>query len=101
MDQSPRAPVPDRNPRPSAQSQRTAPPDHPADLLDADLLGVRVWFGRHLVCEYADTSDLAKQYAEAMGRRFLGVKVTVEVAGAHGRRPPRLPAERMWELVPR
>jgi hypothetical protein len=60
---------------------------------------VRVWFGHHVVCEYADTSDLAERYAEAMSRRFLGVKVTIE--SNFDQRPPPLPAERMWELVPR
>lgn len=60
---------------------------------------MRVWFGHHVVCEYAATSDRAERYAEAMSRRFVGLKVTIE--RDHDGRPPPLPAERMWELVPR
>lgn len=89
MEHSPRTAVPDRNPRPSAQPQRTG----------AEVQLVRVWFGHHIVCEYADTSDRAERYAEAMSRRFRGLNVTIE--RDRGRRPPPLPAERMWELVPR
>lgn len=89
MDHSPRVAVLDRNPRPSAQPQRTGD----------EVQLVRVWFGHHVVCEYADTSDLAERYADAMGRRFRGLKVTIE--RDHGRQLPPLPAQRMWELVPR
>ncbi|WP_109505544.1 hypothetical protein [Nocardioides speluncae] len=75
----------------SAQPQRTG----------AELVMVRVWFGRHIVCEYSAVPSLAERYAAAMGRRFLGVRVSTEPDRSGSRQPPPLPAERMWELPPR
>lgn len=66
---------------------------------------VRVWFGEHVVVEYVADSARAEQYAEAMGRRFAGLRVTVDrYSGAGSNRqaqqPAPLPAERMWALTP-
>lgn len=66
---------------------------------------VRVWFGAHVVTEYVAAPERAAQYAEAVGRRFAGLRVTVDdVPAAHvaggGPSPAALPAERLWELTP-
>lgn len=65
---------------------------------------VQVWFGDHVVCAYRGEADAAERYADAMARRFAGLKVTVnpppigpscEVSAT-----PPLPSERLWELIP-
>jgi hypothetical protein len=63
---------------------------------------VQVWFGTHVVCEYRADLATASQYADAMRRRFAGLRVTIEP------NPDRLtedavaplPGERLWELTP-
>lgn len=61
---------------------------------------VRVWFGEHVVVEYVAEQGESERYAEAMGRRFAGLRVTSEPAACVLVAPP-LPDQRMWELVPR
>lgn len=64
---------------------------------------VQVWFGEHIVCAYHGDADTAARYADAMRRRFAGLRVTVapSVATAISTAVPPLPRdERMWELTP-
>jgi hypothetical protein len=63
---------------------------------------VQVWFGEHVVCAYRGEVDAAQRYAAAIGRRFAGLRVTVDPppAAPTARTAPPLPSERMWELVP-
>lgn len=37
---------------------------------------VRVWFGDHAIADYTAEPELAKRYAQAMARRFAGLRVT-------------------------
>jgi hypothetical protein len=37
---------------------------------------VRVWFGEHVIADYRAEPALAERYAQAMSRRFAGLKVT-------------------------
>lgn len=70
-------------------------------LTSADSL-VQVWFGNHVVCEYRADSAAAARYADAMRRRFAGLRVTIEPNPDRlniGAVPP-LPGERLWELTP-
>lgn len=65
---------------------------------------VQVWFGDHIVCAYRGETDAAQRYADAMARRFAGLKVTVNppptgTSGGISAMPP-LPNERLWELIP-
>jgi hypothetical protein len=69
---------------------------------------VRVWFGRYVVADYVAAAQQAEEYADAIGRRFAGLRVTVDdpansesndpVAAAASPRP--LPSRRLWELIP-
>lgn len=60
---------------------------------------VRVWFGAHVVADYVADSKAAERYAEAMLRRFAGLRVTCERAPLPVAARP-LPSERLWELTP-
>lgn len=70
-------------------------------VTSADRL-VQVWFGTHAVCEYRADSATAGQYADAMRRRFAGLRVTVEPNPDRltDAAVPPLPGERLWELTP-
>jgi hypothetical protein len=67
---------------------------------------VRVWFGQHVVAEYVAAAQFAEEYAEAIGRRYAGLRVTVETQlGQPGVSPTPvtsqpLPSRRLWELTP-
>lgn len=74
---------------------------------------VRVWFGEHKIAEYAAGPTTAQRYAEAMKRRFAGVRVTIDPPSvqASSVRPapvtaelratvPPLPGELLWGLIP-
>lgn len=63
---------------------------------------VRVWFGEHVVADYAAEPDRAAQYEEAMQRRYAGLRVTNELLPLTrlSGPPPALPGERLWELTP-
>lgn len=39
---------------------------------------VRVWFGEHAIADYRGAEAPANHYAEAMERRFAGLRVTNE-----------------------
>jgi hypothetical protein len=59
---------------------------------------VRVWFGNHVVADYRAEAELADRYAQAMSRRFAGLRVTSDPIPDAGSRPARtLPGEPLWE----
>lgn len=74
---------------------------------------VRVWFGDHKIAEYAAEPVTAQRYAEAMKRRFAGLRVTIDppsvqasarpapvAAELRAPVPPPLPGELLWGLIP-
>lgn len=71
---------------------------------------VRVWFGETPIANYCADALSAARYADAMGRRFAGLKVTNEpIATATELRPlppaeaaelRPLPPERTWDVIP-
>ena len=40
---------------------------------------VRVWFGQTAIADFIGEAELAHRYAEAMDRRFPGLKITDDV----------------------
>ncbi|WP_405060272.1 hypothetical protein OG474_01160 [Kribbella sp. NBC_01505] len=63
---------------------------------------MRVWFGDHVVADYSAEAELAERYAEAMSRRFAGLKVTSEPIPVTDPALYRsLPGERLWEVAPK
>ncbi|MEV0801660.1 hypothetical protein AB0I34_28460 [Kribbella sp. NPDC050281] len=63
---------------------------------------VRVWFGDHVVADYRAEAELAERYAEAMSRRFAGLRVTSDPISDTDPGPGRvLPGERLWEVSPK
>lgn len=62
---------------------------------------VRVWFGEHVIADYRATAPLAERYADAMARRFAGLRVTNDPIGTSGGGPDDLPGERMWGVTPK
>jgi len=59
---------------------------------------VRVWFGSHLLHDYRAGAEAAGLYAEAIGRRFAGLEVTVDAEVSDDL--PALPCEQLWVLTP-
>lgn len=55
---------------------------------------VRLWFGPHLIHDYRAAAEAAESYAEAMGKRFAGLTVTVDSEVSH--ELPPLPCEQLW-----
>jgi hypothetical protein len=46
---------------------------------------VRVWFGEHVIADYSGEPALVVRYANAMRRRFAGLRVTIDpVPGRSG-----------------
>lgn len=62
---------------------------------------VKVWFGQHVIAQYVAEPALAARYAEAMERRFAGLKITNEqvAPGPAGTALP-LPSDRLWGTPP-
>ena len=61
---------------------------------------VRVWFGRFVIADYVADAEHAERYAEAMDKRFAGLKITNEPV-AEPTEPGRpLPPERLWDIDP-
>lgn len=65
---------------------------------EGEALRVRVWFGAHLLHGYRAEATAAQGYAAAIGRRFAGLKVTVDSEASDGLTP--LPCEQLWTLTP-
>jgi hypothetical protein len=62
---------------------------------------VRVWFGEHVIAHYRAEPALAERYAQAMSRRFAGLRVTNDPLPPAEPLPEPLPSELMWEIAPR
>jgi len=62
---------------------------------------VRVWFGEHVIADHSAEAALAERYADAMSRRFAGLRVTNDPMPAGDKLPDPLPGERMWDVAPR
>ncbi|MFI5735201.1 hypothetical protein ACIA49_34130 [Kribbella sp. NPDC051587] len=61
-----------------------------------------MWFGDHVVADYSAEAELAERYAEAMARRFAGLKVTSDPIPVTDPGQYRaLPGERLWEVAPK
>ncbi len=58
---------------------------------------VRVWFGPHLLHDYRAEVSAAESYAQAIGRRFGGLQVTVDHEVSDELDP--LPCEQLWTVV--
>ncbi|HLR83376.1 MAG TPA: hypothetical protein VK059_00420 [Nocardioidaceae bacterium] len=60
---------------------------------------IRVWFGEHVLADYAAEPAVADRYAEAMRKRFMGLQVTSDpLPEGHEAKEP-LPTRQMWELT--
>ncbi|MGY4769763.1 hypothetical protein ACXC9Q_22825 (plasmid) [Kribbella sp. CWNU-51] len=46
--------------------------------VDEELVRVRVWFGRLAIVDRTAGTEVAVDFAQAMGRRFFGHPVTVD-----------------------
>lgn len=76
--------------------------DPHAAVLRVERRRVRVWFGDHVVADYRAEAEVAERYAEAMSRRFAGLRVTSDPLPEHDPGPERrLPGERLWEVAPK
>jgi hypothetical protein len=61
---------------------------------------VRVWFGEHVIADYRADAAQAGRYAEAMQRRFAGLRVTTDdLPDDPGSWVPQLPTEPLWPLT--
>lgn len=72
-------------------------PSHQIDGESVSSECVRVWFGAHVLAEYVADPQTAERYAEAMRRRYAGLRVTCEHADSPG---TPLPSEPLWGLNP-
>ena len=65
---------------------------------DTRMVRVRVWFGNHVVGNYAASTAAANGYSNAILDRFAGLTITVDddLDGTEG----RMPAERLWAILP-
>lgn len=61
---------------------------------------VRVWFGAYIVADYVAEPMAAARYADAIRRRFVGLRVTISELADPVDTSAALPSERMWELTP-
>lgn len=61
---------------------------------------VRVWFGSHVIASYSSDPEHAARYAEAMGRRFAGLRITIEPVPLVEPASQPLPNERLWDVTP-
>lgn len=57
----------------------TRPTDHheTSNGGDPPKHSVRVWFGRHAICSFRAEPGRARAYADAMSRRYAGLRITV------------------------
>jgi hypothetical protein len=62
---------------------------------------VRVWFGEHVIADYRAEGSTADRYAELMGQRFAGLRITNEPLPLGGPPTDPLPGERMWDVPPK
>lgn len=60
---------------------------------------IRVWFGEHVLADYAAEPAVADRYAEAMAQRFMGLRITSDPLPADQATKEPLPTKQMWELT--
>jgi len=74
----------------------------PQETETLELHFVQVWFGDHVIAKYTAERDSAARYAEAMDRRFAGLKITNDIVpvGTQPERALPLPSRRLWEITP-
>ncbi|MDN5854990.1 MAG: hypothetical protein L0K86_19490 [Actinomycetia bacterium] len=60
---------------------------------------IRVWFGEHVLADYAAEPAVADRYAEAMRQRFMGLRVTSDPLPDDQATKEPLPTKQMWELT--
>lgn len=62
---------------------------------------VRVWFADTPICTHVAEPERAQEYARAIGRRFFGLRVTIDDAPAQEQESPKpLPANSaLWPLT--
>ncbi|UYM05855.1 hypothetical protein [Solicola gregarius] len=70
-----------------------------AQSTDTGQQWVRVWFGQHVLADYAAEPAVADRYADAMRQRFMGLRVTSEPLPDNESEAAPLPSERMWEMT--
>lgn len=70
-------------------------------MATAERRHVQVWFGHHVIAQYSAEPALAERYADAMSRRFAGLKVTNDPIPLTAAPKEPLPGERLWEIPPR
>lgn len=63
---------------------------------------VKLWFGQHVIGEFIGEAEHAERYAEAMDKRFGGLRITTEPvpAGVTPVRALPLPSKRLWGTTP-
>lgn len=61
---------------------------------------VRVWFGQHVIANYVADAEHATRYAEAMDRRFAGLRIPNDPVPFPPASALPLPSERLWSTVP-
>ncbi|WP_152362161.1 hypothetical protein [Microlunatus speluncae] len=59
---------------------------------------VQLWFGAVVLRTYRAEPTAAREYARSIGRRFQGLRVTVDEGATPGLDP--LPCEQLWTLTP-
>lgn len=70
----------------------------PSDVAESADRRVQLWFGPHVLRTYRAAPSAAQEYAQAIGSRFPGVRVTVDDQAGQGLAP--LPCEQLWILTP-
>ena len=70
-----------------------------AQSTDTGQQWIRVWFGEHVLADYAAEPAVADRYAEAMRQRFMGLRVTSDPLPEDHSSTQPLPTRQMWELT--
>ncbi|GAB3739507.1 BTB/POZ domain-containing protein [Microlunatus parietis] len=73
-------------------NENVSNPDGSAPLCDQHR--VTLWFGNRALATYRADEDAARRYAESIGRRFSGLRVTVDQDVSEA--CPQMPAQRLW-----
>lgn len=69
------------------------------DTAETQRQWVRVWFGEHVLADYAAEPAVANRYAEAMRQRYMGLKITSDPLPGDAADTETLPNERMWQMT--